>query len=74
MSEAVIRILWGFATVITVGAASMCVFLSWLTLRMSKDTLRNQPKQVKVGALIGYGVVCASVLGILYGIGAALFG
>jgi len=74
MSKAVIQILWGFATVVVLLTATCCVFLSWLTLRMSKDTLTKQPQQVRVGALIGYGVVCASVLGILYGIGAALFG
>jgi hypothetical protein len=74
MSETVIRILWGFATVVTLLAAASCVFLSWLTLRMSKDTLRNQTKHVRIGALIGYGVIVASVLGILWGIGTTLFG
>ncbi|MFA5054004.1 MAG: hypothetical protein WC565_08085 [Parcubacteria group bacterium] len=69
-----ISILWGFATVVTLLSATCCVFLSWLTLRMSKDTLRNQTKHVRIGALIGYGVVVASVVGILWGIGTAIFG
>jgi len=69
-----LNVLFGFAVVVTIVAATTCVFVLYYTLKMDRKTLENQTKAWRFMRKAGIVVVTLSALATMFGIGAAIMG
>jgi len=72
MAKIAIDALTGFALVVTLLAAGVCVFLRIYTLKMVEHEWRNQPKMVKIASHTGSSIIGLCVIAILIMLGMAI--